>query len=129
MIYMLNKNYSSHAADILRTVLCLYVDDGFSITVDNPRTGIVDPHPAQGNLVDAATYTQGIHEIDIPLAKVQYYTNERHKTLYLPTKQKRVEHLRSVWHTDTPAERLGLLQDAGKIHTDTAPGQVPWLHD
>ena len=69
MIYILNKNYSSHAADILRTVLCQYVDDGFSITVENPRTGI-DPHPAQGILVDVATYAQWIHEINIPLAKV-----------------------------------------------------------
>ena len=49
MIYMLNKNYSSHAADILRTVLCQYADDGCSVTVENPKTGIVDPHPAQGN--------------------------------------------------------------------------------
>ena len=87
MIYMLNKNYSSHAADILRTVLCQYVDDGCSVTMENPRTGIVDPHPAQGILVDVATYAMGVHEIDIPKAKVQYSTNGHHKTLYLPTKE------------------------------------------
>ena len=117
MIYMLNKHYSSHAADILRTVLSQYVDDGFSLTVEDPRTGIVDPRPAQGILVDAATYAQGIHEIDIPLAKVQYYTNGLHKTIYLPTKQKRVDHLGNFWHTDTPAERLALLQNAEEVHT------------
>ena len=104
-------------ADILRTVLCQYVDDGFSLTVESPRTGIVDPHPAQGILVDVATYAQGIHEIDIPLAKVQYYTNGRHKSIYLPTKQKRVDHLGDFWHTDTQAERQALLQNAEGVHS------------
>ena len=105
MIYLLNKNYSSHAADILRTVLSQYVDDGCSATVENRKRGVVDPRPAQGILVDVATYAMGIHQIDIPVAKVHYYTNGRHKTLYLPTKEKRVEHWGSFWHTDTPAER------------------------
>ena len=70
-------------------------------------------------LVDVATYAMGTHEIHIPKAKVQYYTNGRHKTLYLPTKEKRVEHLGCFWHTDTPAARLALLEDAEEIHTDS----------
>ena len=117
MICMLNKNYSLHAADIVRIVVCQYIDNGCSITVENPRTGIVDQHPAQGILVDVATYAMGVHEIDIPRAKVQYYTNGRHKTLYLPTKEKRGDHLGCFWHTDTPAARLALLQGAEEIHT------------
>ena len=59
MICMLNKNSSLHAADILRTLLCQYVDDGCSIIVENPRTRIVDPHPAQGILVDVAIVCNG----------------------------------------------------------------------
>ena len=117
MIYMLNKNYSSHAANILRTVLCQYVDDGLSLTVESPRTGIVDPRPAQDILVYVASYAQGMHEIDIPLAKVQYYTNGRHKSIYLPTKQKREDHFGDFWHTDTQAERQALLQNAEEVHS------------
>ena len=30
-----------------------------------------------------------------------------------------MEHLGSFWHTDTPAERLALLEDAVEIHTDS----------
>ena len=86
--------------------------------MENPRRGIVDPRPAQGTLVDVATYATGIHQIDIPKAKVQYCTNGRHKTLYLPTTERRVAHLGSLWHTDTPAERLALLEDAEEIHTN-----------
>ena len=54
MIYMLNKNYCAHAADILRTVLCQYDDDGCSVTVENPKQGVVDPRPAQGIVVEVA---------------------------------------------------------------------------
>ena len=84
LIYMLNKNCSSHSADILHSVLLHYMDDGISIVNEEPEEGVVIPHPVQGILVDAATYSTGIHEIEIPAVKLQYYTNGSNKSVYFP---------------------------------------------
>ena len=118
LIYMLNKNYSTHSAGILCPVLLQYVDEGISIVAEKPERGAVVSHPAQGILVDAATYSTGIHHIDIPAVKLQYYTDGEHKSVCLPTKEKRVAHVGYFWATDTPEESQALLADRQTITTD-----------
>ena len=104
-MHAINRIYSSHVASILRTIVKRYVDDAFNLLVEFPTHGVCIPQPAQGVVVDTTTYTWGIHQIDIPPHKVQFYLNGEEQEIVLPTKEQRVAHLGQLWATDTPEQR------------------------
>ena len=116
LIYMLNKNYSSHSVDILRSVLLRYVDDGIFIVKEKLERGAVVTHPAQEIFDDTARYSTGIHHIDVPAVKLQYHTYGQHKSVCLPTKEKRIAHVGFFWATHTPKERQALLGDSQTVN-------------
>ena len=56
-MHAINQIYSSHAAEILRTIVKRYVDDAFNLPVESPKHGECVPQPAQGVVVNTTTYT------------------------------------------------------------------------
>ena len=85
LIHTLNRHYVSRSADILRSVLLGYVDDTIAIVTDEPGDGERIPQAAQGILVDAATYSWAIHQIDNPHKNIQYYSDGEDQMVCLPT--------------------------------------------
>ena len=57
LMHAINQMYSSHAANILRTIVKRYVDDAFNLLVEFPEHRECVPQPAQGVVVDTTTYT------------------------------------------------------------------------
>ena len=57
LMHAINQIYSSHAAEILRTIVKRYVDDAFNLLVEFPEHRECVPQPAQGVVVDTTTYT------------------------------------------------------------------------
>ena len=126
MMHAINQRYSSHSADIMRTNIMRYVDDSACFATEEPRTkgSAKVPHPAQGMLVDATTYFWALMQIDTPHKKVQYYSDGKHQTVVLPTKECREAHLGSFWTTDTPDQREEVLKGGTEVSSDS---QVTYL--
>ena len=75
-------------------------------------------------LVDATTYFWAVMQIDTPEKEVRYYSDGKHRSVILPTKDCKEARLGDFWTSDTPDQRAAVLERGNEIFSQN---QVTYL--
>ena len=111
MMAMLNNQFLKHVFGPMGSTQIRWVDDSFITLVGKKGEKY---SPMQALIVDMATYSWGVNNIEVPADKVQYFAPDG-ESIYLPTKEKLKARVGRRWADETEEQREELLVGATEI--------------